>query len=956
MARLTLVFVVAAAGGPSYGSNLVRQAAITQPPDSRGGPIAIDGAAARLTDTTNDAGLVWANRLDGLPAVLEMDIGRPVRLSVIVCRWRFAPSDYSIQTRINGHWRQVASVADNTIGTDKILLHTFGPVETGRVRFVITGTVSKSRQCGWRAVEIYEDGRLPSNVQALLDRPTPCQYVTRADTQTRERNAKRPLKRDLLDAPIPTWEPIPHRLYNNRPEGKRVNELAAQRRALLANCAHEYLQTGRREYAAKARDVLFAEIDHYDRYQAFRFVGRSWQAVTFQEPGYMLTGLFRAYDAIADTLSTTQRLRFLYFGLDLGDFQYRAIREFTPLPQKVTHRGHIANWVPNSFGALALAAAYLRDFPETENWMAECDRKFPGFFKDVFFLPDGTWWECSPAHHVYVQRGIAKYALAKHLLGEPIWNRRFGTLTVAETFEALAKTANPLGEFPSVNDSYGHGRPIRTAYTELIGPATVMGRGDFLYAWRAEPQLPAALADQPIDIEVGPPTYTSILMPHAGQAVFRDGWRPDDTYLFLDYGPHGGGHGHLDKLSFALFADGHHWVPDAACAPHYCIFPEQWQWHKQTISHNTVLVDGKSQAACTGRLVCWHTDAQADLVSAECTEGYVSQPLLELDLDGKARRLTLTPRENVPLRIAAVRLSPADGKPIVLGPSRFETQHCQGIDDTDAPEKRAAVMKTKAASVAVKLTAPAGRYRLSILGCGADMSHDSVYVALDGRRVGQSALGVKKHRWFDAIGPAKAVHHRRTCYHPRAGWFLFHDTLIAKDHGDHTLDWLLHVYGEFDGQQPGSLCFKHGRHRLLVVSPDIGEEPIKISKGLCGGLEREKWQGQGYPPKGGPGWIYIPYVALPKRLTPNAPEAHFWALLVPFRGDRPDASVAVLAASNGRHGVRVRVGDRTDELIESFDPFVFVVTSHRPGKQPSARRFTAARGRGSDGRPTKGAS
>ena len=73
---------------------------------------------------------------------------------------------------------------------------------------------------------------------------------------------------------------------------------------------------------------MTAIIDHYDRYQSFRFVGRSWQAVTFQDPAYKLTGVFRAYDQIAEALSTDQKLRFLYFALDLGDFQCRAIEEF----------------------------------------------------------------------------------------------------------------------------------------------------------------------------------------------------------------------------------------------------------------------------------------------------------------------------------------------------------------------------------------------------------------------------------------------------------------------------------------------------------------------------------------------------------------------------------------------------------------------------------------------------
>ena len=65
-----------------------------------------------------------------------------------------------------------------------------------------------------------------------------------------------------------------------------------------------------------------------------------------------------------------------------------------------------------------------------------------------------------------------------------------------------------------------------------------------------------------------------------GMALMRDGWEKDNAYLIFDYGPHGGSHGHPDKLSFILFANGNHWSPDAGDSPHYSIFTEQQTWHK----------------------------------------------------------------------------------------------------------------------------------------------------------------------------------------------------------------------------------------------------------------------------------------------------------------------------------------------------------------------------------------
>ncbi len=923
---LELCMVLSCPYATTLGRNLIASSRLSQPAESRAGALNLNGAAFRLADPVADEGLEWTDGVDAFPAIVEIDLGRRARLSFIVCRWAWLPSDYAVLAETLDGWETVASVEGNTIVRDKICLHILEPIEARRLRLVIRGSVSKERRCGWRAIEVYEGGRLPESVQRFLDRRTPCQYA-RADTPEGSLSGEsEPLDREILDADIPRWEPIPRRLYTGRPEGKRVNELAGRRTKLLNASSAAYLRTSCSAYADKAKAVLFAGIDHWGRYQTFRFVGRNWQAVTFQDPAYNLTSMFRAYDRIADALTPTERLRFLYFGLDLGDFQYRSMVEFIPLAEQVTKRSDIYNWVPNSFGSLALAAAYLREFPETQRWLEACDRRFPGLFKDVFFLRDGTWWECSPAHHAYVLKGVYKYALAKHLLGEPIWTKEFFGLSVADTFEALAKTANPHGEFPSVNDSYGHDRPIRTAYPDFVRAATMMTRGDMLCAWRAEPDWPAAVREPPHGVEVSPPSYASILMEHAGQAVLRDGWGRDEAYLFLDYGPHGGGHGHLDKLSFAMVADGHHWIPDAGCAPHYCIFPEQWKWHKQTISHNTVLVDGKSQAESTGRLVHWETTPAFDLVSVEHRDGYASRGRVRLRLDGKPHTLTITPRELTPLDIAAVRLEPTGGgQAMTLFASSFEVEGGKLVDDPNVPGGKAARLASKEAVLSIALPARHGSFALSVLGTGKDTSHDSVYLALDGRRIGDAGLGVREYAWKTVRGPVGRVVHRRTIYHPRGACFLIHDTLTAEQGGTHKLEWLLHVYGEFVRQRPCELEFRKGDRGLLVVSPDIGAEPIAMEKGLCGGFQRDRWKGKGYPTKGAPGWISIPFFRLPKQVGPGNSRADYWVLLVPFVGEVPACGLKVLLPSGGRHAVRVSMGDRTTTFRETYDPFMYEV-------------------------------
>ena len=265
-------------------------------------------------------------------------------------------------------------------------------------------------------------------------------------------------------------------------------------------------------------------------------------------------------------------------------------------------------------------------------------------------------------------------------------------------------------------------------------------------------------------------------------AVLRDGWDRDDAYLILDYGPHGGGHGQLDKLTFILFDDGRQWIPDGADAPHYSIFPEQRTWHRQTVSHNTVLADGKSQQPAAGRLLSFAADDEISFVCADSGQAY---------------------------------------------------QH---------------VLQT------------------------------------------------------------------RTVLHPHGDYFLIHDVVETSGGEEHLLEWLLHVYGQAAGQRPGRLLFRHGAKGLAVYSSLIGDSPVRIEQGLCGGLERAKWTGAGYPGKGDPGWLYVPYLRLPVRLDSGRRRADAFVVLEAFQGESPPQRELqeIPASASAGPGLRIVSGDAED--------------------------------------------
>jgi hypothetical protein len=88
-----------------------------------------------------------------------------------------------------------------------------------------------------------------------------------------------------------------------------------------------------------------------------------------------------------------------------------------------------------------------------------------------------------------------------------------------------------------------------------------------------------------------------------GVAYLRSGKNADLTTLFFKYSSHGLSHGHFDKLSFFLYDAGNEIFSDYGSARFVNIeqkwggryLPENTAYASQTIAHNTVVVDEKSQ-------------------------------------------------------------------------------------------------------------------------------------------------------------------------------------------------------------------------------------------------------------------------------------------------------------------------------------------------------------------------
>lgn len=101
-------------------------------------------------------------------------------------------------------------------------------------------------------------------------------------------------------------------------------------------------------------------------------------------------------------------------------------------------------------------------------------------------------------------------------------------------------------------------------------------------------------------------------------AILRQGEGKRHTALIAKNSSQGMGHGHFDKLSWQLYDNGHEIVSDYGAARFLNIeakeggryLPENESWAKQTIAHNTLVVDEKSHFGGNQRIADQHAPTQ----------------------------------------------------------------------------------------------------------------------------------------------------------------------------------------------------------------------------------------------------------------------------------------------------------------------------------------------------------
>jgi hypothetical protein len=155
------------------------------------------------------------------------------------------------------------------------------------------------------------------------------------------------------------------------------------------------------------------------------------------------------------------------------------------------------------------------------------------------------------------------------------------------------------------------GRWRSTAEVERNEPASALTRADL--GWRS------LLRAREVLPPLAPRALRSALLEGQGIAVLRRDAAA--TFIALDYGHSGGGHGHPDRLNLLLARESDRWLDDMGTGSYV---ERTLHWYRSTLAHNAPLVNGRSQHRAHGVLRAYEERGGIGWVDAEVPRGGIA--------------------------------------------------------------------------------------------------------------------------------------------------------------------------------------------------------------------------------------------------------------------------------------------------------------------------------------------
>ncbi len=355
-----------------------------------------------------------------------------------------------------------------------------------------------------------------------------------------------------------------------------------------------YQLCGEAQYAAKAREILLAYAEAYPGYPLHNtrseptIGGAKVQPQTLDEAVWLID-LCQGMDLVWDALAASDREQVIE----------RVIRP-SAVDVILPHKMGVHNIQCWKNSAVGLAGFLIGDAALVEEAINNPHR---GYWKQMAkgVRPDGAWWEGAWGYHFYTMRALWPLVEGARLNGIDLYSDAFKAM-----YDAPLKLKMPDFRLPAFNDS---------GAMNLVGAASAY---EIAQARFPSPEYADLLAQSnrqnqhalcfgvPKAAKAAEKTWESVNYEDSGYAILAQGNGRAATWLCLKYGPHGGGHGHPDKLNFALYHNGTVVAADPGTARYGS--PYQGGWYKTTVAHNTLVVDESSQHPAEGKLLGFGPD------------------------------------------------------------------------------------------------------------------------------------------------------------------------------------------------------------------------------------------------------------------------------------------------------------------------------------------------------------
>jgi hypothetical protein len=384
----------------------------------------------------------------------------------------------------------------------------------------------------------------------------------------------------------------------------------------MQTAAWAYAISGDRRFAEYAARVLLGYAERYSQYpyhdnssntdttRMGRTGGHLFEQ-TLNEAASMATCIGPAYDLIHDCNA-------------LSAADHQKIREGLLLPMLRNidrYKAGKSNWQTWHNAAMIWGGALVHD----PNWVQKAitDEK-NGFYYQMgaSVSKEGMWYENSWGYHFYTLGALINMAETARRLNLDLWgHERLKKMFTLPVHYAMADGMLPrFGD--DVNTSIKRiGRMFEPAYHAYQDP-------QLLPLLSSRPSFESVLLGRSAQPSAELPALASMVFEDAGHAILRAPG-PAGLTAAMTFGPYGGFHGHFDKLSFVLYGFGKELGvdPGRAASQAYRL-PIHTDWYKATISHNTMLVDGRSQKPAAGKLESFDRKDGYTAVAASCREAY----------------------------------------------------------------------------------------------------------------------------------------------------------------------------------------------------------------------------------------------------------------------------------------------------------------------------------------------